>query len=232
MNRDLSAEDIRKKHLNTLGPELGPVYNALYNKCAWLHIKWQQYIELYGTKPERIDLLNRAAGLFFRVVQDSLWEDTLLHLTRLTGPPRSAGKDNLTVQRLPTLIADEKFRIEIQNLVKAAVDETAFAKDWRNRHIAHDDLARAIKDPKAKMLAPASRKHVKDALRAISRILERINEFYFKSTVFFDHISTTADGAESLLYVIRDGVEAEERLQQRLRDGKLEVEDWKPDREV
>ncbi len=232
MNRDLSAEDVLKEHLDTLGPELGPVYNALYNKCAWLHIKWQQYIELYGTKPERIDLLNRAAGLFFRVVQDSLWEDTLLHLTRLTGPPRSAGKDNLTVQRLPTLIADEKFRIEIQNLVKAAVDETVFAKDWRNRHIAHDDLARAIKDPKAKVLAPASRKHVKDALRAVACILERINEFYFNSTMFFDHIITTGDGAESLLFVIRDGVEAKERSQQRRRDGKIEAEDMKLDREI
>ena len=43
-----------------LGPEVGLVYNALYNKCVLLHVKWRQYLELFGTKPERLDLLNRS----------------------------------------------------------------------------------------------------------------------------------------------------------------------------
>jgi len=94
----------QKEHLDALGPDLGHVYHALYNECAWLHIKWHQYLVLYGTKPERIDLLNRSAGLFFRIVQDTLWEDTLLHLARLTDRPTSMGKNNLSVQRLPSLI--------------------------------------------------------------------------------------------------------------------------------
>jgi hypothetical protein len=230
MARYSDAESVREEHLEILGPKLGPVYHELYNECAWLHIKWNQYVELYGAKPERIDLLNRSASLFFRVVQDALLEDTLLNLARLTDPPKSAGKNNLTVQRLPALITDAEFRIEIQNLVDVAIDATAFARDWRNRHIAHKDLALALSEG-AEPLAPASRKHVKDALLAVSRILQRINEFYFKSDLYFGPIAEPY-GALALLYVIRDGVEAEERRQQRLRSGKLELEDIEPSREV
>ena len=75
-----------------MGPRLGPVYNALWNEVAWLHAKLHEYKQLYGEKPARLELLNRAAGLFFRIVQDTLWEDTLLYLARLTDPPRSAGR--------------------------------------------------------------------------------------------------------------------------------------------
>src|SRR2546430_16292006 len=65
--------------------------NALWNEVAWLHAKWHEYKELYGEKPPRLELLNRASGFFFRIVQDTLWENTLLHLARLTDPSRSAG---------------------------------------------------------------------------------------------------------------------------------------------
>jgi hypothetical protein len=61
-------------------------------------LKWGEYVELFGTKPSRIDLRNRAAGGFFRVVQDGLWEDVLLHVARLTDAPRSGGRANLTIR--------------------------------------------------------------------------------------------------------------------------------------
>jgi len=230
MSRYSSAEEVQKEHVDTLGPDLGPVYHALYNECAWLHIKWHQFLVLYCTKPERIELLNRSAGLFFRIIQDTLWEDTLLHVARLTDQPRSMGKDNLTIQRLPPLISDSAFRDDIQRLVTAAIDITAFARDWRNKHIAHRDLALALKEG-PKKLPPASRSQVKEALQAVSRVLQRISEFYFKSEIRFDMVSEPND-AETLLYVIRDGVEAEERRMQRLREGKIEPEDIQRPREV
>lgn len=50
MNRDMNAEEVQKQHLDILGPDLGPVYHSLYNDCVWLHVKWRQYVELYGIK--------------------------------------------------------------------------------------------------------------------------------------------------------------------------------------
>ena len=54
--------------------------------------KWNDFVELFGTKETRIDLLNGSAPRFFRIVQNVLWEETLLHLARLTDSPDSVGK--------------------------------------------------------------------------------------------------------------------------------------------
>jgi hypothetical protein len=231
MGHNSSAEEVQQEHLGTLGPNLGPVYHALYNECAWLHIKWQQYVELYGTKPERIKLLNKSASLFFRIIEDILWDDILLHLSKLTDPPGSGKKkQRLTIRRLPNLISDETFRSEVENLVDSAVKATEFARDWRNRRIAHRNLALAIKETSIS-LAPASRKQIKDALEAISRPIQRINEFYFNSQIRFGLISEPK-GAIDLLYVMHEGIQAREKRRQRLRKGIIQKEDMEPPTEL
>ena len=234
--RYINEEEVRQQHLDTMGPELGSVYHDLYNQCLWLHVKWKQFLELYGTKPERINLLNRAAGLFFRIVHDTLWQDTLISLTRLTDRNvLSWGKnkrENLTLRCLPGLISDKAFSDEIHGLTDKAFAATRFARDWRNRRIAHHDFGLAV-NRAVEPLAPASRKHVEDALEAVSRVLERVNEFHSQSELRLNRITeTTANDAISLLYVIRDGLETEEKRRERIRERKIEPEDLKGPREI
>ena len=78
MSSQRTAEEVKQHHIEVMGEDLGSLYHALWNELAWLYSKWGEYVELFGTKLSRIDLVNRAAGLFFRIVQDSLWEDSLL----------------------------------------------------------------------------------------------------------------------------------------------------------
>ena len=230
MARNLIADEVREEHLESMGPRLGPVYNALWNEVAWLHAKWHEYKGLYGEKPERLELLNRAAGLFFRIVQDSLWEDTLLHLARLTDPPRSAGRQNLTVSQLPALVDDLALREQLEALVTETQSKTQFARDWRNRHIAHRDLAKALGEG-AEPLASASRNHVDEALQALVTFLNKLNTFYLKSTLVFDVITPTTGGV-ALFYVLRDGLAAREKRLERLRAGRPDPDDLGPGREV
>jgi hypothetical protein len=233
MDRYLSAEEVQKQHLDILGPNLGPVYDALYNDCLWLHVKWRQYVELYGAKQERVDLLNRAARIFFRITQDTLYHDTLLHLCRLTDQTgKGKNKTNLTVKRLPSLISDSALRGQIQTLVNEAVKATAFARDWRDRHIAHRDLALTLKKG-AKPIATASRNDINQALQAVSHVLERIHHFYFESELRLARVTEAlANDAVSLLYVIREGLEAEEKRRQRIRERRIEPEDLQPPRQI
>jgi len=104
-----------------------------------LHFDWHEYSELFGSKPERIVLLNEVAPHVFRLIQDRLWETTLLHLARLTDPPKSPGDDktNLSIKGLPDLITDGKLKEQVSKLVDEAVKSTEFARDWRNRLIGH-----------------------------------------------------------------------------------------------
>jgi hypothetical protein len=158
-----------------------------------------------------------------------LYHETLLHLCRLTDPTgKGKNKDNLTVKRLPSLISDEAFRAEIQTLVNETVNATAFARDWRNRHIAHRDLALTL-NKGVKPIAPASRYNVNHALRAVSHVLERIHHFYFNSELRLCRVTEAlANDAVSLLYLIREGLEAQQKRRQRISQRKIEPEDLQP----
>lgn len=160
-----TADQIRARHVESMGCALGELFYLLQQDIFQLYVQWNEYVDAFGTNEKRVNLLNRAAGGFARSIQDALWADVLLGLTRLTDPPMSVGKANLTVTRIPNLLEDD-LRESVQKLVAAAVESTAFARDWRNRYFAHRDLQHAI-NANAVPLEAASRLKVKQALEAI-----------------------------------------------------------------
>jgi len=89
-----------------MGEDLGRVYTELANGVSRLQLKWDLYKQLYAHSQKRVDLINRAAGWFFRVVQGALIGDVLLHIGRLTDQERIGGRDNLTIRRLPALVPE------------------------------------------------------------------------------------------------------------------------------
>jgi hypothetical protein len=222
-----TAEEAKKANIAKMGEALGALYSALWQAVATIHFHWQEYVELFGTKPERIDLLNRAAPAFFRMLQDELWENSLLHLARLTDPANSPGKQapaNLTIQALPALITDAKRKEILSQLVAEAVKQTEFCRDWRNRHIAHRDLKLAL-EQHTEPLAEGSRADVKAALKALADVLNAIDGHYFQSETRFD-LGGALGGAVSLLHALDDGLRAQEARQKRLEEGKPLKDDF------
>ena len=220
-----TAEEVKQHHVEQMGEDLGSLFHVLWNEVAWLYGKWGEYVELFGTKPSRIDLMNKAAPRFFKVVQNSLWEDTLLHVARLTDPPKSAGKHNLTIQRLPSLVAGEKVEASVIKLTEIAIEKADFCRDWRNRHIAHRDLQLAM-DEGVEPLKPASRAKVKDALEGIAGVLNAVSQHYMDSTIMFEGIPSSR-GVVSLLYVLDDGLQAENERRKRIKAGDYRPDDYK-----
>ena len=226
MAGEQTADQVRKEHLDKLGPQLGPIFSELSDDFAWLQVKWGEYRELYGTSPERIDLINSAAGLFFRILQDTMWEDALLHLCRLTDPAVMGKKQNLSINALPELCTDEILREAVKTLVGKAVVATSFARDWRNRHIGHRDRPLALGS--VRPLSAASRAQVTNAISAIHRVLNEISEQLLGSTLA-DDVIIPPTGAEALLYVLRDGIKADTERRERIRSGKFTKDDLQND---
>lgn len=209
-----------------MGAELGALYSALWQEVAWTHSKWAQYVALFGTKPERVELLNKAAPAFFRLVQDTLWENVILHIARLTDSPQSVGKPNLSIKRFPALVSDPVLKSQIEALVITCVSSAEFSRDWRNRHLAHRDLKRATADI-ADPLLPASRAKVKEVLVNFCDLLNALSQHYLDSTSFFDIPGTPGD-AEALLYVLDDGLKMDIARKERRRNGTHTPEDYAP----
>ena len=106
--------------------------------------------------------------------------------------------------------------------MKRAVSAAAFARDWRNRLIAHLDRNLALNED-AKALEPASREIVSVALSAIHRVLNHVSEDRLKCTPVAE--VECADGAPALLHILRAGLDAEDARMKRIRAGRPEPGD-------
>ena len=220
-----TAVQIQANNVATMGADLGETYSALWQQLSWLHRKWGHYVDLFGTDADRITLLNETAPNLFRTVQDSLLEDVFLHIARLTDPPKSVGKDNLSFKRLPSLLTASAARDQVEAGLVTLGTATEFARDWRNRKLAHGDLALALART-TEPLAPASRAHVKEALAAMGTVLNVISLHFQESTTMFEFAGESgAGGVTSMLYYLRAGKEAESSRRERLRSGHFTPED-------
>jgi len=147
---------------------------------------WGEYVILYGTSEENVDLLNQAAPAFSKMIQDALWENVLMHLCRLVDSRSTLGKENLTVLRLPELVSGS-LKMEVEQAISDVLKSCDFAKDWRNRRISHSDLDLST-GASSQPLAVASRAKVREALKGLCKVLNLVESHYTNSTVMYDFI--------------------------------------------
>jgi hypothetical protein len=219
-----TAAEARAEYERIMGVELGALYSLLWQELAWIHSRWAEYVVLFGTSPERVALLNETAPSFCRLIQDSLWDGVLLHIARLTDPATSFGKPNLSLLALINLIDRPATKAKVKTLVQASLVSAAFARDWRNRNIAHKDLQLALANP-SQPLAQASRALVAKALEDLAAVLNCIALDYLNSTSFFEG-GPEAGGALELLYVLDDGLAIRRGKRARLEAGEYNAADF------
>ena len=123
-----------------------------------------EFERLYG-KVEHVALLNRIGGAFFAAVQQILWDDLLLCVTRLTDPPETGRAANLTIRRLPEFCELVKLPMkELEEQLNAAVEAAEFARSHRNKRISHKDLDYVIS--RNELGAALLRRRLQGSLRA------------------------------------------------------------------
>ena len=199
-NPTKSQEESQGEYLSAMGADLGPVFFALHKEVVWLHAIWQEYRTIYGTTPEQLKIANRAAGFFFKIVQDELWDSVLLRIARITDSPRSAGRANLTIQALPGLIADADLRIQLEGLIGISLDKAEFAREHRHKRLAHRDLLHAT--DASSTLSGISRRYIEESLESLRNVMNKLDAHYRDSTVMYQEFITST-GAERLLHVLK-----------------------------
>lgn len=223
MSSHKTPDEVRQDYIQVMGKGLGELYYILWNELSWLYLKWNEYIELFDTKPSRIDLMNRTAGQFFRIVNDALLGDCLLHIARLTDPPQSSGKDNFTITRLPDMISDENLKERIEELIKIVGKDVEFCRQLRHKLLAHMDLYIAL-GTRVEPLEPPSRDKIENALKSIADVMNLVNSHYFRdSHISFEFIKfmPNPSGAKALLRVIHNGLKTQEERDRRIEAGEI-----------
>jgi hypothetical protein len=103
-------------------------------------------------------------------------------------------------------------------------EKTKFARDWRNRHIGHRELALALEES-ANPLAPASRKAVSDAIGAVATLLNIVESHYCRSEVAYEH-SKPFGNAEALLHALRAAQHAIAERDRKCETGEIDMAAW------
>jgi len=222
MGTNLNCDEVERKYVDLMGCELGPVYNCLQAECTLLNSTWRQFIELFATNAERIEVLKWSAEYFFHVVRDVFLDSTLLRLSRITDLPSMGKKQNVTLALLPSLV-DDVLRPQIDAALIQVQESTTFARDWRNRHIAHQDFGLTFGDS-ASPLATATRKNVTDAIADVNSLLNLVESHYVKGTIAFERLIARGQ-ADDLIQVLNEEFQREQEFMARLNSDTLSTAD-------
>lgn len=198
---NITMDDVRADYISAMGEELGASFFELYRKLVELHMLWQQYRQLFGDSTETIQMLNRTAGLFFKVVQDELWDSVLLGISRMTDPPSTGAKKNLTVRSLPMLLDDLSLRAEMEILCEEALHAASFAREHRNKRIAHLDHD-CLRNRNAASLSGISRVLIEKMLATLRAVLNRLDHHFRETTVLYEKF-VDESGARVLVCKLR-----------------------------
>ncbi len=213
----MSEDEVHVEYVRAMGSDLRQLCVELRDDVDWLRRKWSSFQELFGKGQERIDLLNRAASNFFYFLNQLFFEDAMLHLCRLSDPPktrlRTGDRDNLSVLALSALVSDPVLKASVGTKTGQVRKSCEFARKWRNQRLAHTDLINRRKGH-ALTLPPVNGSDIENALKSIGDLLTLIEEHYG-----LPHYGLFPDpwGAKSLVHYLEKADKAieEERRQWR-----------------
>lgn len=120
--------------------ELQRTFLALREECIWLVCCHNTYAGLYESGPETRAILATSARIFFGDLSRILAEYYILQVCKITDPPKTGDKTNLTTAHMDALLCDASLMTtEIKHCSDAILCYRALLATARNRLISHLD---------------------------------------------------------------------------------------------
>jgi hypothetical protein len=183
------------------------LWTTLRSEVVWLHGRWIIYRQLYGTSPERVDVLNRSASTFFKILQTTLLHDVQLSLSKLGDPAGSGAQKNLTLEALLKQLeaaGESTVAAEFKPLVASFGDACKKVRHRRNKWIAHFDLSTMLGSKVTPFEGP-SRAELEAALEALRQAMNCVELHYTESQTMYEHLVMNQDG-EHLIATLMQGL--------------------------
>lgn len=196
---NIIIDGLDQKIQEQLPADLAVQFRPLFKDILWLGMKWHEYSVLFGNMAN-YELLNRTAGYLFLIVQDTMWDDLLLHISRLVGPRLSRGKENLTIRRIPDLIENQELHGKVSQSIESCVAHCSFVKDHRNKRLAHYDLETAVEN-REEHLTGVSRMQIRQAVEMLQEIIRVVYAHYADTHFVFD-TNLSSGNADSLVHAL------------------------------
>jgi hypothetical protein len=156
---------------NTFGPE----YAKLHDEVAELHWLWKNYCKMFVDSKTDFELLNSYMPGFLALTYNSTVRCAIAAICKLTDPPKSLGKTNLSFKHLRGVVkpmANTKQLAALDADIKALYSEADKLRDYRNKKLIHLDLHTAL--TQAKLLPKNIRETINKVLTLLAKILNSI----------------------------------------------------------
>lgn len=126
---------------------IAELHEGLHPQVLQAHVRWAQFLTLFTASDDRMAFVFKVAPGFFRLVQDTFRDDAFIALSRLTDRSQSAGQANLTLFSLVEAAEAaglSALAASARALLDQLLDRVASLRVWRNKWLAHTDLAAAL----------------------------------------------------------------------------------------
>ena len=205
-----------QKCVDAMGQDMARTYHFCENEWVRARLGWHQWELHYRCSSEQIDFLNRSGGNFFSLARLFFFEVTIQCLCRLTDPEKDrAGNQNICLDRLLRL-AEDPLDQQLHGPIKTAKAATAFARTWRNKRIAHNDLSVQFGEG---VLAGVPPEQMHTAFSSIHDVLALVHRHYLNSSLSGYWPSSPSDATATLQLLWRGHTQAED-------DSNIPWEDW------
>jgi hypothetical protein len=194
--------------------DIEEVFKELKVEIVWLHARWIIYRQLFGHSEKRIELLNECARAFFYIIQDVIFGEVLVALSKLTDPARTGKRENLSLEQLQQRVEmqeEKQFAVHLKNILNNLHNKCQAFREWRNKKLAHLDLLTTRKSS-LNPLPGISRQMIEDALKLVREYMNTIDlHFEGVETDYELFVMNGADG-EALISLLKYGLRYEELI--------------------
>jgi hypothetical protein len=201
----LNADEVRAKYIAEFGEKDVRIIEHIIEKVANMALRWRVFLYLYGGPQERVDTLYQASGLMAKMLQDLIWDDTLLRIRQMTDPETQGRNQNLSLHHL-VRIAGKK-ETDLSSAYKILETACADAKVFASKKIAHLDLPVVMGSQQFAI----NRKQTTDAVNAIFCFVNEFKQKLFDRSIHLISHKAPDDETQFLLRLYQ-GIEAEKVL--------------------
>jgi len=164
--------------MNQKDTELRNTLRLLNNALLGIEMYWEVLRAIFGEK-WKLDLLNKAGGRIFKLVEDAMIHELIFRLCRLTDRPKISGHSTVSIMRLSQLtseLSDEELSKKLDTVIRQVLMIVQDLRVRRDKTLAHSDMEVAVLPKNA--LPPIRFEDIVQAKNGIETALDLVREYF------------------------------------------------------
>lgn len=165
--------------------------------------EWRIYSEWFRVDERRVELLNSASGHTTLVIQNALFERTIIAICKLTDPYRQGRFRNLSLYALMDFDASRNDS-DLRCLINSAKEDSIPLREIRSKKLAHTDLERKTSKPNTYGI---SYQNIDDAVLKCGAVIQYVTRTYFDTHQELALITSYSEDEVAFLYALKCGID-------------------------